>query len=91
MKNVSGELQETFGKSRWKEIHALCGGDEFMLTVMGTICEWWDRQDTVSGRSAIFCSSTVSPKELVNFSVVELYAEDGTGFHWQQGIFQLKS
>ena len=47
-----------------------------MLTVMGTICEWCDREDTVSGRSTIFCSSTVSPKELVNFSVLEFYSED---------------
>ncbi|KAK2560831.1 Regulation of nuclear pre-mRNA domain-containing protein 1B [Acropora cervicornis] len=40
MKNVTGELQETFGKAVGrKSIHALCGGDEFMLTVMGTICE----------------------------------------------------
>ena len=62
-----------------------------MLTVMGTICEWCDRENTVSGRSAIFCSFPVSPKELVNFSVVELYSEDGTGFRSQQGIFQLKS
>ena len=37
MKNVSGELQEAFGKAVGrKSIHALCGGDGFMLTATGT-------------------------------------------------------
>ena len=60
-----------FWENRWKEIHALCGGDEFMLTVMGTICEWWDRENMVSGRSAIFCSSTgpLSLRETTRFQI----------------------
>ena len=43
MKNVTGELQETFGKAVGrKSIHALCGGDEFMLTAMGTnLVHFW--------------------------------------------------
>ena len=37
MKNVTGELQETSGKAVGrKSIHALCGGDGFMLTATGT-------------------------------------------------------
>ena len=35
--NVSGELQETFGKAVGrKSTHALCGGDGFLLTATGT-------------------------------------------------------
>ena len=37
MKNVSGELQETFGKAVGrKSIYALCSGDGFMFTATGT-------------------------------------------------------
>ena len=40
MKNVSGELQETFGKGVGrKSIHALCGGDGFLKNVSGELQE----------------------------------------------------
>ncbi|XP_015779675.1 PREDICTED: fatty acid hydroxylase domain-containing protein 2-like, partial [Acropora digitifera] len=57
-----------FWQSRWKEIHALCGGDEFMLTVIGTnvvtFFVFW-----IFGALYLFVDLTGRPKWVLQYKI----------------------